>query len=195
MIRDQEKNGRDDELAVSSFSLTSPVGVHPVEVLEREHKLHEQICDSLERIADSLPDEVDRSLCATMVVALRFDLPLHHRDEEEGLFPLLRARATKEDGVTGMLGQLSREHSIDESSADELVDFLQALSKGRRADNPNMFGYMLRGFFESYRRHIQWENKVILPMSRRLLTDEDLASLTRLMIKNRMRANSNRHQR
>ncbi len=186
---DQEGNGEFDRAVMSSFSLTNPVGIHPIEVLEREHRLHEQICDSLERIADSLPDEVDRGLCATMVVALRLDLPLHHRDEEEGLFPLLRERATDDESLSGMLLQLSREHSIDESSADELVDLLQSLSKGSRAENPNMFGYMLRGFFESYRRHIQWENKVILPMARRLLLEDDLANLTRRMIRNRMRSN------
>jgi hypothetical protein len=40
-----------------------------------------------------------------------------------------------------------------------------------------MLGYMLRGFFEQQRRHIEWENRVLLPLARRTLTKADLVEL------------------
>jgi hypothetical protein len=44
-----------------------------------------------------------------------------------------------------------------------------------------MVGYMLRSFFESYRRHIAWENTIVLPLARARLTGEDLDKLGRAM--------------
>ena len=35
---------------------------------------------------------------------------------------------------------------------------------------------MLRGFFEHQRRHIEWENRVLLPLARQTLTRADLAT-------------------
>jgi hypothetical protein len=40
---------------------------------------------------------------------------------------------------------------------------------------------MLRSFFESYRRHILWENAIMLPLARTRLTGEDLDELDRRM--------------
>jgi hypothetical protein len=40
-----------------------------------------------------------------------------------------------------------------------------------------MLGYMLRGYFDSQRRHIAWEDRVVLPVARQVLTSDDLASL------------------
>jgi hemerythrin-like domain-containing protein len=87
-------------------------------------------------------------------------------------------RAEPDQNVGGMLAQLRREHAIDEGYADELCDLLDSLAAGGRPENPDMVGYMLRGFFESYRRHLHWEQAVILPLARRLLTDDDLRGLT-----------------
>ena len=49
-------------------------------------------------------------------------------------------------------------------------------------NNPNMVGYMLRSFFESYRRHIHWENAVVLPLARSRLTEEDVEELEQAML-------------
>jgi hypothetical protein len=48
-----------------------------------------------------------------------------------------------------------------------------------------MLGYMLRGFFERYRRHVHWENTLIMPLARLRLSDIDLASLNAQMETNR----------
>ena len=48
-----------------------------------------------------------------------------------------------------------------------------------------MVGYMLRSFFESYRRHIHWENAVVLPLARARLTREDIEELGAAMSRHR----------
>lgn len=160
---------------------------NPLDVIAHDHEVQVGICDALEHIADGLPDDVDRRLCGQVVSFLRYELPLHHLDEEEGLFPLLRQSAvTGEDmAVTGILSQLVTEHGKDESAADDFVDLLDALGRGERPANPDLLGYMLRGFFESYRRHVLWENSFIIPAARRLLSEDSLKSLSDAMARHR----------
>ncbi len=161
------------------------IALNPLDVIAQAHAVQARMCDALERIADGLPDDVDRRLCAEVAACLQFELPLHHRDEEAGLFPLLRARALPSDDVGGTLDRLAAEHCADTDFASEVAERLDALGSGGRAENPDMLGYMLRGFFERYRRHVQWENALVMPVARLRLTVEDLASLAALMDENR----------
>lgn len=157
----------------------------PIDIIEADHAFQTRLCDILERIADDLPDQVDCNLCLTAIHALTVDMPLHHADEEDGLFPLLEKRATSEDNLDDILARLSLEHATDESFASELLENLEALAEGRKTPNPDMLGYMLRGFFESYRRHLVWENAILLPLARKLLNETDLFELTEKMAAHR----------
>jgi hemerythrin-like domain-containing protein len=158
---------------------------NPLEIIEHAHALQEELCDALERIADGLPDDVDRRLCARASANLRFDIPLHHRDEEEALFPRLRLYAQPADGLELILDRLASEHSSDTDLGSEIVEWLDHLAEGKRLGNPEMVGYMLRGFFESYRRHIYWENTLVIPVARKRFTAEDYAAIAQVMERNR----------
>ena len=146
---------------------------------------NKKLCDALERIADDLPDNVDKMLVAAVLPMLRVDLGVHIRDEEEGLFPLMCKRAQPGDNFKEIAEVLLLEHSADEGFADEIVDQLEVLREGRRPLNPDMLGYMLRGFFETQRRHLAWEDAVVLPLARARLTADDLRQLSRIMLDNR----------
>ena len=161
------------------------VSRNALDLIEYEHHIQAQICDCLEQIADGLPYGVDRQLCAKVATALRFELPLHHRDEECGLFPLVEQRALPGDNIHDILARLALEHATDESFSAELLESLDVLSRGAQLKNPEMVGYMLRSFFESYRRHIHWENAVVLPLARSRLNAEDLIRLEEAMNENR----------
>lgn len=163
----------------------SPFARNPLDMIASAHAVQVQMCDAMERIADGLPDDVDRRLCAQVASCLQFDLPLHHHDEEEALFPLLRKRALPEDGLVVILERLASEHSSDNDFASEIAEALEALGQGARPANPDMLGYMLRGFFERYRRHIHWENTLVMPLARLRLTPEDLDTLSSRMDENR----------
>lgn len=160
----------------------------PLEWLEHEHISHARLCDTLEHIADGLPDAVDPRQCRETLVVLQVDLPLHHKDEETGLFPLLSLRARPRDNLAELLAQLTNEHAIDDSFAQEVAEELELLAIGDRRCDPNTLGYMLRGFFEGYRRHLHWENTVLLPLARRRLTGADLDELLAKMHEHRRQA-------
>lgn len=150
---------------------------NPIDAFDRQHQSLRQMCDALEAIADSLPDQVDCDLCTVLAGELRVNLPGRHRREEQVLFPLIERRAKVDDTVAPVLARLRHEHSLDEGYAAELGDLLDTLSREVRPENPDMVGYMLRGFFESYRRHVHLEQVVILPLARSRLTDADLQHL------------------
>jgi len=155
--------------------------IDPITIIESVHAQHAALCDTLEEIADSLPGAVDASQCASEIHILSRELPLHHKDEEEGLFLLLRKRAKKGSSIEDHLEQLTQEHATDESSAFDIAETLEQLAHGETPENPNMIGYMLRSFFENYRRHLHWENTVLLPMARKFLTKTDLNTLSTIM--------------
>lgn len=157
----------------------------PLDAMARDHESQLGICDCLEKIADGLPADVDRNLCSAVIRSLRVDLPVHHRNEEEGLFPLLEMHAKPQDNITDVLARLALEHATDESYAAELLDSLESLARGEPPQNPNMLGYMLRGFFESYRRHIYWENTIVLPLAQLRLSQSDLDILSERMARYR----------
>lgn len=166
-----------------------PSARSPLDMISSAHAVQVRMCDAMERIADGLPDEVDRRLCAKVASWLQFELPLHHHDEEESLFALLRQRARPEDGLVEILDRLASEHSSDNDFASEIGEALETLAQGGHSDNPEMLGYMLRGFFERYRRHVHWETTLVMPLARLRLTPEDLATLESRMGESRRQAN------
>ncbi len=145
--------------------------------LERAQRAQYRCCDQIEEVADGLPEEVDTQLCGSVLTFLRTDMPRNHRIQEMALFPLLCRRATPADNIEIHVEQWSIEHIVDESFAEELYDPLEVLSRGRPPENPEMCGYMLRGFFETHRRHLHWKMHLMLPLARRCLTPPDLAQL------------------
>jgi len=158
---------------------------NPLDMIAAAHYSQVQLCEALEHIADGLPGEVDRRLCAQASQLLRYDIPLHHDDEELALFPMLRSRQNPGDRLDVILNRLASEHVSDNDLASEIADSLDILGRGEAVPNPEMFGYMLRGFFERYRRHIQWEEELVMPLARRRLAAEDLVDLAKRMEHNR----------
>ncbi len=146
----------------------------PLALLEEEHRHQLELCDILEQIADGLPFDADKRLACAAMTVLRFSMPRHQHTEERALFPILRERIAGDARTLQMLAQLESEHVCDEQLAYEIADELEHLTEHGQPANPDMLGYMLRGFFECQRRHIEWENTVILPLARELLTPEDL---------------------
>lgn len=160
---------------------------NPLDILANEHLRQQWLCDVLETIADGLPGKLECALAAKVAEALRNDVPIHHANEDGGLFPLLARRAQPQDNLEAMVEQLSREHMADDTYSGDLVELLDGIARGQVPSNPEMAGYMIRGFFESYRRHIAFENTVILPLARARLIPEDLEELLALMRRNRFK--------
>jgi hypothetical protein len=146
----------------------------PVAVID--HALQLELCDLLECLADGLPD-FNRAIARSAAAILRQGLGPHQRLGEDILFPLLRRHAAEASPLHAVMRQLEAEHATDEDLAHELADELQLLADTGILRNAEMLGYMLRGFFEQQRRHIEWENHVLLPLGQQTLTKAGLVEL------------------
>ena len=146
----------------------------PLALIEEDHALQLELCDLLECLADALPD-FNQATARSAAAILQHGFKPHLQLEEDMLFPLLRRRAPEGSPLRAIMRQLEAEHAADESFARELADELQLLADTGLVRNAEMLGYMLRGFFEHQRRHIEWENGVLLPLARQTLTRKDLA--------------------
>lgn len=154
--------------------------VGPFGKLKLEHALQLELCDSLEFIADGLPDSFDRRLVRSAATLLEEGLAHYVRFEDEKLFPLVLQRG--EPSIGSVLKQLEGEHLRDQSFALEVAEELQCLCGSPACRNPEMLGYMLRGFFEGRRRHIAWENAVMIPVAQKVLRPADLDELSAWML-------------
>ncbi len=149
----------------------------PLALVEEDHALQLELCGLLEHLADCLPECIHGAVALSAAAILRQALGPHLQLQEEMLFPLLRRRAGADSALMAIVSQLEAEHAADEMLAHELADELQLMGQSGRARNPEMLGYMLRGFFERLRRHIAWETRLLLPSVRRILTHADIARL------------------
>lgn len=145
----------------------------PLGVILEEHALQLELCDLLEAIADSLPLDVQRPLAKVALNILTSTWPAHVRFEEDCLFKILRHRMGSDPEGQELLIQLEAEHDHDEGNVCELSEGLSEIAEHGVVKDPQMLGYMLRGFFESQRRHIYWENATVLPLAHKLLTAAD----------------------
>ncbi|WP_341487277.1 hemerythrin domain-containing protein [Pararhizobium sp. A13] len=132
-------------------------------LLMHERKL--TLCSTLEGIADSLPDRIERLTCLTVANTLLPLLSRAHHLEEAIIFPAYDALpdAAKTAGSTQ---RLRIEHVEDECFADELTEILFKVGHDGVVANAEMFGFMLRGFFEGMRRHVAFESEHIAPIVR-----------------------------
>ncbi len=156
---------RGRSMTSSSSSVSASAG-SLLHVIEQEHSAEICLCDLLERLADALPEPLDTEIAPTGVATLRSCVRRHIVLEENYLYPMLLKRAKKGEFNEDLFALISREHASDESHAYEAADEMEeALSRGR-VTQPERLGYMLRCFFEARRRHIAWENAVIIPLAR-----------------------------
>jgi len=149
-----------------------------LDCIEKEHQAERNLCDMLERIADNLLGPLDTELARTGIVTMHKCLRRHVLLDEKYLYPVLTKRLCPGDLAENLLEHIRMEHSSDESLAHDIADQLeQALASGRVA-NPEMLGYMLRGFFECRRRHIAWEDAIVLPLARYRLSAKDFRAFS-----------------
>lgn len=162
-----------------------PVVRHPLEFLEGHHDRQLLICAALEHLAEE-PEAADVAETAGMVLDyFRVELPLHIADEEEDLFPLMRARSHEDEGFEETVAMLEAEHESDLDLHDRLVPVLAVLARGIAAEQHAVFARDAISFSTLQRRHLAWENGTILPLARVCLLEADLEVMARSMTQRR----------
>jgi hemerythrin-like domain-containing protein len=98
---------------------------------------------------------------------------VHHRKEEELLFPLLAKRGVKPD--ESVIRPLLQQHESGRFHVRRMREELGKLSRGDRQAALDFASYA-RTYAEMIRAHIQIEDEILYPAAARVLTpDDDLA--------------------
>jgi hypothetical protein len=153
-------------------------GDDPLDVMLIDHMRQRLFCAEIERFAAFAAIEADaaRRIGAHLTV----DLPRHHADEDEDLFPRLRRRAEPEDEVDRAIKRLTADHTLSDAAGARIAAALgRALAGGPPPTEAERDA--MRGFAEAERRHLVFENAVILPLARARLTDDDRAAMLAAM--------------
>lgn len=139
-----------------------------IEGFERGHADLARLCADLEKVADGLPNNAERSACASIAHRVPELVGEVCRDEEDRLFPFLLRRFPELPDLPAAFERLKAEHHTDLCYAEEIEEALAAFGDGRPTLSTDAIGYMLRGFFDGQRRHIAAERQFLLPLLARL---------------------------
>lgn len=157
----------------------------PIAVIEVDHAQQLAVCGVLDRLVRNPRHGADGQEIAAVHDYLRNHLPLHIADEEEDLFPLMRQCATADNDLEQILSQLYLEHQTDRRLNDDLCGDIECLIDGHAFADPSRFLMNAFAFSETQRRHLAWENAVVVTRARKCLCNADRAELGRCMAKRR----------
>lgn len=160
---------------------------HPLEMLRACHGKILRQCDTLQKLAAHLEghDCDTQAQQAAQGILRYFDTAgkLHHRDEEQDLFPALRALAGEQrPAVEALLESLLTEHVVMLEAWAALQSALALLAAGQTAKLP---GEAVERFIVTHTRHVALENSELLPLAARLLDTQQLAVIGRRMAQRR----------
>ncbi len=141
-----------------------PVGEAFLALLERDQMRLLRLCTALEKIADGLPGTGHEEKTAKILTFLDRAFARHVFIHEKCLFPLIRSLEEKKELIELTLRELEFEHSADRGLVLEILSTFM----GRDSKNSGFeaLGYLLRAFFENYRRHSAWERITLYPIVR-----------------------------
>ncbi len=159
--------------------------LHPLDFIESEHDRQRMLCDRLVVLANDQDLKPVIEEAEAVLAFITEELPLHHKDEETDLFPMLRHRCRPEDGIEAILAHLAWEHTLDRFLTYDLRLDLEALVGGKTPDDSMRVFIDMRTFAESQLRHLAWEENVVLPLARKRLVPEDLVEMGRNMATHR----------
>ncbi len=132
--------------------------------LRQIHHAKLALCDRLEEIADALPDKMDAQVCAVTARAIGPILEKAHQFEEEIFYPGLTKHLKGAGDQDPIFERLKIEHHEDICFGEEVRDVLISYGAGKPNQTADATGYMLRGFFESLRRHMAFEQELARPL-------------------------------
>ena len=156
----------------------------PLEMLSACHHRIERQCETLRRLVEHLGihgADADARSAAQGVLRYFDSSALHHlADEEEDLFPALLESMAGSDAVClrELTQGLIAEHRELESRWRRLR---LALERVVRGEDGSLVAADVEAFADGYARHLEREERELLPMAERLLGDEELARVGRAM--------------
>jgi hemerythrin-like domain-containing protein len=151
---------------------------NPIDFIAEDHMRERAICAMIDKIAAA--EQPDRDDCDHVLAFLREELPLHLADEDEDLFPMMRARCEPDDEIDIIIDRLQSDHGHALTDTPDVVALLR-----RGSELPDDGRARLTDFATHSRRHIIVENAIILPIARARLSKDDLDIMRLHMLKRR----------
>ncbi len=148
---------------MNQSSGSQPSSDEVAEQLKFHLEKQDALCNAIEEVADTLPDDIDPQRCLRLAMSVIPLVHAAHRFEEDILFETLRETNGQDAQLDQIFERLHGEHFEDESFAEEVAECLREIAGGTQA-NFEKAGYMMRGFFEGLRRHVAFERDHLLPM-------------------------------
>ena len=158
----------------------------PVEYIFADHYKLRQVIATMDRFLTeglfvSPLAEDDASDLSVIREYLINELPAHIADEEEDLFPYLEQRCQGDGDTKQILDTLRQEHVEDFALLPSVTAGLGELLAGEAVSGREIFEPSAARFVETQRRHVIWENNIVLPLARRHLTVDDMTVMGRKM--------------
>ena len=152
----------------------------PIGLLRACHTKMQQHCELLnELVSRNTVDNEAREAARSISRYFTQSAPLHHRDEEEDLFPHINRQSLK---VAELIHGLKQEHDTLETLWQTLAPDLKKLPD---AGFSNSFQQTAAEFTALYQRHIGRENSELLPLASNSLSNEVLRQIGESMAKRR----------
>lgn len=152
----------------------------PLEMLGACHHRIERQCATLRRLVAHLASQGadDEARAAAAAVMRYFDSAAghHHTDEEQDLFPALIESMAGSDAVClhGLIDGLVAEHRELEVNWQRVRSALERVVAG---DGSMLTAVSAEALVRLYEQHIEREERELLPMAARLLSDDALQKL------------------
>lgn len=146
-----------------------PLGQAFLTLLERDQTRLLRLCAALEKIADGLPGTGRHRRTGKVLAFLDSAFARHVFLHEKCLFPLISSLEDKKECVELILRELEFEHAADRGLIVEITSAFMGRACGESRLETQMLGYLLRAFFENYRRHCSWERNILYPIVRKHL--------------------------
>ncbi|MDH3234251.1 MAG: hemerythrin domain-containing protein [Alphaproteobacteria bacterium] len=157
----------------------------PLGFIYTEHYRNRIICNTLDSAKPAQRLKLSTQELEAIVEFYTIDRPLHLADEEESLFPLLRKRCKRSDNLPEILALLEAEHRSDQPLIDNVIDGLLSIIRHGAVADPDLFAARCRAMSDFQRRHLAWENSVVMPLAKKRLSASDLVDLGRAMAERR----------
>lgn len=155
----------------------------PVEFIHADHLRNAEIRACLDRIAAEGGAAADTAI--DLIGFLREALELHIADETEDLFPMLRRRCAPEDDIPRAIARLETEHRQIRSGIPEIIAILRNCAERPDVALSPMDCATLRDYAALARKHLVFENAIVMPFARLRLTQHDRESLRLRMLQRR----------
>jgi hypothetical protein len=151
----------------------------PLDYILADHYRMRSVCGALRRFAQT--GQATRIEADRVSAFLEQDLPLHHDDEDQDLFPAVRRRALPEDDLGSALARLSADHRLADPMVDTIIATLGATGNAAIVTLERPVQELMRAYAASEHRHLAIENGIVMAIARIRLKPADLKAISRGM--------------